>query len=122
MRKRIEAADSELNNRFILCHPEHGVYLGSCMGLGFWSKLDPAGQDCAPTFETQDLAMEYVDSWDLAGMSKEERKTFISSMTCVAVDADIDNGTWASMSACIKAGMEPWADLESMVTASMSIN
>ncbi len=28
----------------VIVHNEMGVYLGSCMGLGFWTLLDPAGQ------------------------------------------------------------------------------
>ena len=35
--------------RFVLYHPEDGVYLGGFMGLGFWSNLDPVGQPEAVT-------------------------------------------------------------------------
>ncbi len=49
---------------YVLTHPEHGIYIGSCMGLGFWSKLDAAGQDAVCTFVSEAEAAEYIQSWD----------------------------------------------------------
>lgn len=48
----------------VITHPENGIYLGNCMGLGFWSKLDSAGQTCAVTFPTAQDAIAHIRSWD----------------------------------------------------------
>jgi hypothetical protein len=85
--------------RFVITHPGYGIYLGSCLGLGFWSKMDPAGQDSAVTFPSTAEAQEHADGWE----SKLEGLSF------VAVEADKD-GEWASRMACFKAGLEPWED------------
>lgn len=50
--------------RILIFHPEMGVYLGNCLGLGFWSKLDPGGQDAAVTFESAEEAINHAASWD----------------------------------------------------------
>lgn len=50
--------------RVIITHVEWGVYLGSCMGLGFWSRLDPVGQDSAVTFDNDAQALLVVQCWD----------------------------------------------------------
>lgn len=49
---------------YILYSLINGVYLGSCLGLGFWSKLDPAGQVSAVTFKSKQDAKNYIASWD----------------------------------------------------------
>lgn len=45
--------------RFVLTHPELGTYIGSCMGMGFWSALDSAGQTEAVTFPTESAALDH---------------------------------------------------------------
>lgn len=50
--------------RVVITHPEMGIYLGCCLGLGFWTKLDPVGQGEAVTFEDESDARDYVCSWD----------------------------------------------------------
>lgn len=50
--------------RYVITHPDMGIYLGNCMGLGFWSKLDAAGQDRAVTFASIDAAAQHVRSWE----------------------------------------------------------
>ncbi|WP_046869587.1 hypothetical protein [Microvirga massiliensis] len=47
-----------------ITHPELGIYVGNCMGLGFWSLLDAVGQDCAVVFDTEEEARRHVSSWD----------------------------------------------------------
>ena len=32
---------------FLIVHPHYGVYLGSAMGRGYWSKVDAVGQPAA---------------------------------------------------------------------------
>jgi hypothetical protein len=50
--------------RIVIEHREMGIYLGSFLGMGFWSKLDLAGQDQAVTFTNETEAQEFVSSWD----------------------------------------------------------
>ncbi len=48
----------------ILVHPEYGVYIGSFLGLGFWSKMDCGDQDAAVVFESKSDAIAYAKSWE----------------------------------------------------------
>jgi len=50
--------------RYVIVHPEMGVYLGSCLGMGFWSCLDCVGQDRACTAESIEDARTHVASWE----------------------------------------------------------
>ncbi len=50
--------------RYLLVHPEWGVYLGSMWSLGFWSKLDPVGQNSAAVFENWQEIHDFVDTWE----------------------------------------------------------
>lgn len=71
--------------KHILIHPEYGVYIGSCFGLGFWSRLDAADQDSAILFNSPDDALSYAATWDnlLQGLTtapvvvEGEKQTFI---------------------------------------------
>lgn len=81
--------------RVILHHREMGIYLGSCMGLGFWTKLDPAGQDAAWTFENIQHAREAIASWD----TPVENPMF----THIEVD-----GEFATIEQCVAVGLEAW--------------
>lgn len=81
--------------RVILHHRDMGIYLGSALGFGFWSKLDPAGQDAAWTFESIQQAKEAITSWD----SPIENPMF----THVEVE-----GEFATIEQCVAAGLEAW--------------
>lgn len=81
---------------FVLVHPELGVYLGNALGLGFWSKLDNAGQNSAVTFPSPEAALEHAGTWD----------TQQDGLTTVQVNSD--SGDWASIEVCVAAGLEPW--------------
>lgn len=50
----------------VLVHDEMGVYLGHCMGLGFWTMLDDVGQDTAVCFDDEAAAREYIKSSEAA--------------------------------------------------------
>jgi hypothetical protein len=52
------------SRRFVLHHPEAGIYLGNFLGMGFWSHLDPVGQPQAVTFATETEALTHIQSWD----------------------------------------------------------
>jgi len=48
---------------WVLYSPEMGVFVGSCMGLGFWSNLDPVDQPRAPALHPEEWAVACAD-WD----------------------------------------------------------
>jgi len=84
---------------YVITHPEWGIFLGHFLGLGFWSKLEPAGQPTAPTFPTIGEAEGFMATWTSgrpAGVS--------------LIPVNPDHGTYASAGACIAAGLEGWAD------------
>lgn len=81
----------------VMYHPELGVYLGSCMGMGFWSKLDPVSQEHACTFASADQAHEHMSSWECGA---------VEGVSFVEVETSADG--YASIAACAKAGLPPW--------------
>jgi len=81
--------------RVILHHKQMGIYLGSALGFGFWSKLDPAGQDSAWTFESISQAKDAIASWD----SPVEHPLFTYVET---------EGEFASIQQCMDVGLEGW--------------
>lgn len=83
----------------VIYSEELGVYLGSCMGMGFWSKLDPVGQPCAVTFPTEEAAREHVTLWDC------EETPVVRFVEVVP-----DNGEYASVQACVQSGLPGWLD------------
>lgn len=83
----------------VICHPEMGVFLGLGLGLAFWSKLDPVGQDHAPAFDNEAQAEEFMASWDNGRPQ---------GATLVAVVPDADG--YASVAACVAAGLPGWID------------
>jgi hypothetical protein len=40
-----------------------GIYLGSAMGMGFWTLMDCVGQPSAVTFPSEISARDYVRTW-----------------------------------------------------------
>jgi hypothetical protein len=82
--------------RFVLVHKEAGVYLGSCMGLGFWSQWDAVGQDHAVAFASQKEAEDYAASWDkpMAGLS--------------TIAVETTDAHYASVNECVAAGLPAW--------------
>lgn len=84
-------------HRYIIVDKEWGVYIGSAMGMGFWSKLDPVGQSCAATFGTPVEAMEWINTWETG---RERPFTFLP------VIPDVE--THASIKACVAGGADAW--------------
>lgn len=82
----------------VIVHPEFGIYLGSCMGLGFWSKLDSAGQDAAVTFPSQQDAEQFMGTWDEG-----------APQGCQFISVIPDQGGYASVTACVAAGLDAWS-------------
>jgi hypothetical protein len=95
-----EGLDDAICSSCIILSASMGVYLGSCMGLGFWSKLDPAGQDEAVTFPAPGIAMAHVAEWEsLADHPCDLTYPFVS-------DANSDG--YATEAECVDAGAAPW--------------
>lgn len=47
----------------VITHAEMGIFIGSAMGMGFWSNLDSADQTRVCTFVSEEDARDYVSSW-----------------------------------------------------------
>lgn len=84
---------------FAIVSPDDGIYIGSCMGMGFWTKVDPVGQPCVVTFESVQDAEDYMATWDCG---RPENITFHEVIP--------DDGVYASIQACVNAGLEGWID------------
>src|SRR5258708_2332883 len=93
MTRRIQA------ERFVLYSPDPtvGVFLGDCLGLGFWSLMAPTGQEAAVTFATEAEAAEFVASWS-------EQPSFPIEIRSV----EADDGAFASVAACVRASLPSW--------------
>lgn len=88
------------SKRRLLVSRSMGVYLGSCMGMGFWSKLDPVDQPSAVTFDNVETIRNIMAEWDGLG-------SLPSDMTFPEVE-DADGDGYATEAECVTAGVEPW--------------
>lgn len=84
------------NVRVVIASDELGVYLGSALGLGFWSKLDDAGQYCAITFPDKETAKASIAKWHHTP----------ADLHYIPITADL--GDYASAHACERAGLHNW--------------
>lgn len=64
----------------VITHPTQGIYLGNCLGLGFWTLIDCAGQDHACVFDDLASAEKHIRSWD----SDDEPGTYNMVAVCTA--------------------------------------
>lgn len=94
----------------VIYHEKDGVYLGSAMGFGFWSKIDPVGQPSAVTFPDQATAETYMDTWD-------DGRPLDVQFIEVAADQD----GYASVNACVQAGLPGWIDEQMPVANARSV-
>lgn len=85
------------STRYLLHHPEMGVYLGAALGLGFWSKLDSVGQDSAVVFDTVEQAEAHSRSWTSTPKGIEVLPVHVCR-----------GSTYASIEECVAAGSERW--------------
>jgi hypothetical protein len=74
--------------RVVITHPEWGIYLGSALGLGFWSMLSSAGQVEAVTFSDESDAIDYIRSWE-AGNDPEDYSFVEASPQDAATVSDL---------------------------------
>lgn len=88
---------------YVIYTDAEGVYIGHCMGLGFWSKLDPADQPCATTFPTTKDAEDHMAGWESGRPA---------GVSLVPVIPD-EPGGFASIEACMRAGLPEWLVSES---------
>lgn len=82
---------------YVINHPEMGIYLGNCFGLGFWTKLDPVGQTVAVTFETPAEAQDHIATWDSKPLNMDFVEVF-----------EDDAGIVGSIQSCVNAGLDAW--------------
>lgn len=78
---------------YVVYDEEFGIFLGHFMGLGIWSKADPAGQTYACTF-TQQEGQAFIKEF-----GKPEYRL-------VPVETGPDG--YASMAQCVAAGLPGW--------------
>lgn len=95
---------------FVIFSNEDGVFLGSCLGMGFWSKLDPVGQPSAVTFESVEAAEEYIATWESG------RPANIAFVPVVP-----DSEGYASIAACVAAGLPGWLDDQTPVANTLPV-
>lgn len=88
--------------KYLIAHREWGVFLGSAMGMAFWSKMDAVGQDQAVVFDTELRAEEYLKTWDWNG---EEQPDEIGIHPVLV--ATEDQG-YATMEECENSGFDAW--------------
>lgn len=81
--------------RFVIYDEEMGVFLGHCIGMGFWSRLDPVGQDSAVTFVSEEQAHELM-----VMMGKQD---------CRVVEVRTEDERYASIAECVEAGIPAWS-------------
>lgn len=75
----------------------NGIYLGNCLGLGFWTKLETVGQTSAVTFPDATVAKEHMEQWE-GGVPDDAQ--FVEVV-------DDDDG-YATMASCVRAGLPGW--------------
>lgn len=46
---------------FVISHPENGVFVGTALGLAFWTALDCAGQESVCAFRTEEDARDFLN-------------------------------------------------------------
>jgi hypothetical protein len=84
---------------FVIVDPEMGIYIGNCLGMGFWTKLDPVGQPSVVTFESTQEAEDFMSTWE-GGRPLGAKLHQVQP----------DDGIYASIQACVNAGLEGWID------------
>lgn len=80
----------------VIVHPKWGIYIGNLFGLGFWSKLDPVGQPGAVVFPGEQAARAHMASWEHQPSG------------CTFVPVRPNNDGYASIAACVAAGLDGW--------------
>lgn len=83
--------------RYLLYSNDYGIYLGSFLGMGFWSNLDPAGQDKAITFESEKDIIDFMKTWESQVLNVK------------IIPIEISEDTWyATIEQCVAIGLPVW--------------
>ena len=90
-------------NEFVIYHPADGVYLGNCLGLGFWSNLDPVGQPAAATFASEKEVQEHIHSWEA---NPDYPQQTLPDLRIVPVA--VKESGFATIEECMAAGLPAW--------------
>lgn len=83
--------------RYVLYSEDYGIYLGSMLGMGFWTNLDPVGQDEAITFENEKVANEFMQTWNSQA----------PNVQIISINVN-DNSIYATIEQCVSAGLPSW--------------
>lgn len=83
--------------RYVLFQKDWGVYLGGFLGLGFWSIIDPVGQDSACVFKVPADVHAHIGTWE----SKPPDDYQI-------VKVDTKDDCYATIAECVAAGLPAW--------------
>lgn len=100
-----------MKKSIVISSADWGVYLGTAMGMGFWSNLDPVGQDVACTFESEEQAKEIIASWD----SQPPADT---KFTLVEAKHEFH----ATIPECVNAGLPAWNPMDDSEINNQSIH
>jgi len=82
----------------VIYSPMDGVFLGTWMGMGMWSRYDATRTSKAVVFPDAKAADEHMAMWDGGRLSH---------LRTVEVLED-EKGQFASLDACICAGLPAW--------------
>ena len=89
---------------YVLYSERDGVFIGHGLGLGFWSKLDPVGQNCAVTFKSEEDALNAAPLF--------HAHTDVRAVPVVvdqpAPDMAGVPAHYVSIAACVAAGLPAW--------------
>ncbi len=89
-----------MNKGYVIFNNEMGVFLGHCMGMGFWSALDAVGQDEAVAFLPDEATQAITDITSNLDGTFELKE--VDNLKYI-------NGThYVSMEDCIKSGIPAW--------------
>lgn len=83
--------------KILITHPQHGVFLGSAMGLAFWSECESAGQNQAVICSTEDTAREFIATWSEIPEGLELQEVMVD-----------DQAEYATIDQCVAAGLKAW--------------
>lgn len=93
--------------RYLLVHPELGVFLGEQEGVRIWSLLDPVGQEFAPTFPTEAEAAGYLSTWRVSPDALPRIKPVAVHLRQVQPNG----AAYATRGQCVAAGAPDWDPL-----------
>jgi hypothetical protein len=90
-------------SEFVIHRPTDGVYLGNCLGLGFWYNLDPVGQPAAATFSSVQEAKAHIRVWEA---NPDYPQQTLPDLKIVPVT--VKESGFATIKECVAAGLPPW--------------